>query len=156
QPKECRMQDSTELKLISSHPEVGNIKTFIFEAGGLGWTAGQYNTYILPQAGDTEELNQRFFTIASAPSQNDIRISTRVSDSAFKQALNNLQTGDTIRALTPTGSFTWQKESDQPKVLVAAGIGITPFISILRQRKAEGKNLLATLLYYNRTDEIAF
>ena len=51
------MQDSTELKLISSHPEVGNIKTFIFETGGLGWTAGQYNTYILPQAGDTEELN---------------------------------------------------------------------------------------------------
>ena len=59
------MQDSTELKLISSHPEVGNIKTFIFEAGGLGWTAGQYNTYILPQAGDTEELNQRFFTFCT-------------------------------------------------------------------------------------------
>ena len=144
-----------EHKLISSHDEAGNIRTFVFETNGETWVAGQYQTWVLKQAGETKDENQRFFTIAAAPSEGEFHISTRVGPSAFKQALNALQPGDTIEAHGIEGDFTWE-ETGEPVVLVAAGIGVTPFRSILLERHAQGKPLNATLLHYNREEAIPF
>ncbi|MBK5226277.1 MAG: FAD-dependent oxidoreductase [Thermoleophilia bacterium] len=144
------------LKLISSHDEVGNVRTFIFETGGLTWVAGQSLGYTLPQAGEAEAEKQRWFTIASAPSERAIHISTRVSESRFKQALNAMKPGEEIKAYDLGGDFTWKEESDEPVVMVAAGIGVTPFRSILLERHKAEKPLNATLLYFNRTEEVPF
>jgi ferredoxin-NADP reductase len=143
------------LRFTSSHDEVGNIRTFIFETGGATWVAGQYQTYVLSQAGETEGENQRFFTIASAPSEGEIHISTRVSDSTFKQALNALQPGDTIEAHGIEGDFTWE-ETSEPVVFVAAGIAVTPMRSMLLERHATGKPLNCTLVHFNRDDAVPF
>jgi len=142
------------LKLLSAHDEVGNIRTFVFEAGGLTWVPGQYQTYILNQVEGSEDDKKRFFTIASAPSEGEIHISTRVTESAFKQALNALQPGDTIEAQDLEGDFTW--EDDAPVVLVAGGIGVTPYRSMLLERHATGKPLNATLVHFNREEAIPF
>lgn len=56
-----------ELSLILAHDEVENVRTFVFEGKNLHWVAGQSQAYVLPQAGETEKENQRWFTIASAP-----------------------------------------------------------------------------------------
>lgn len=141
------------LTLISTHLEVGNIKTFVFDGAGHSWQAGQYQTYELPQAGSGDEA-KRFFTIASAPSEGAIHISTRISDSAFKQALNALQPGDIIQAHDIEGDFTW--ENDEPVVLVAGGIGVTPYRSMLVQRAATNKMINGKLLYYGRDENFAF
>ena len=144
------------LKLISSKPEAGNVMTFIFETEGLTWIAGQFQRYILPQAGTTEDETERWFTIAAAPSEGVVRISTRISESRFKRALKALQPGDTIRRRSLQGDFTWEEEPSKPVVLIAGGIGITPFRSILLERHTTLKKINATLLYFNRTDEIPF
>ena len=146
----------TTLSLISSHVEVGNVHTFVFERNYLDWLPGQAQAYVLPEAGETEEENERWFTISSAPVENTVNISTRISSSTFKQTLKALKPGEQIRAHSLGGSFTWEAEDNNPVILVAAGIGITPFRSILLQRKALGKSLDATLLYFNRTHEIPF
>ena len=144
------------LSLISSHDEVNNVRTFIFETNSLAWVAGQSQAYVLPHAGETEKVNQRWFTISSAPFEGSINISTRISSSPFKQALNAMNPGDQIKTHSLAGSFIWEEVDSAPVVLVAAGIGITPFRSILLQRKFLGKPLNATLLYFNRTSEIPF
>lgn len=141
------------LTLISARPEVGNITTFTFDGTGLSWKAGQYQTYELTRAGSGDAA-KRFFTIASAPSEGTINISTRVSDSAFKQALNAMQPGDTIEAHDIEGDFTW--DNDEHVVLVAGGIGVTPYRSMFVERAALGKSLNATLLYYGRDKNFAF
>lgn len=146
----------TKLKILSSHDEVGNVRTFIFETGGLTWVAGQSQGYILPQAGKTEAENQRWFTIASAPSEGTINISTRISESAFKKTLNSMKPGNEIEAHSLDGNFTWEEKSGPPIVMVAAGIGVTPFRSILLEREAKGKTLNATFIYFNRNKEIPF
>ena len=87
-----------KVKLIRSYDEVGNIRTFVFETGGASWQPGQYQTWELPQVEGDEKAKKRFFTIAAAPSEGEFHISTRVSDSPFKQALNALQPGDEIEA----------------------------------------------------------
>ena len=147
---------STILSLISSHDEVGNVRTFVFEKKTVEWIAGQSQAYVLPQAGESEKENQHWFTISSAPVEGTVNISTRVSSSPFKQALNALKLGDEIRTHSLGGTFIWEEISGPPVILMAAGIGITPFRSILHQRSATGKPLNATLLYFNRTNEIPF
>lgn len=147
---------SDSLKLTRSYDEVGNIRTFVFETADLEWQPGQYQYYTLPNIEGEDGEKGRFFTIASAPSEHEIHISTRVTDSKFKQALNNLQLGESIQRKDIEGDFTWDDESDERVVLVAAGIGSTPYRSMLVERHAVGKPLSATLLYYCRDDNIPF
>lgn len=147
---------STILSLISSRHEAGNVSTFVFENNRLEWVAGQSQAYVLPQAGGTEKENQHWFTISSAPVEETINISTRISASPFKQALNAMNPGDEISTHSLGGTFTWEEIESAPLILMAAGIGITPFRSILLQRSATGKPLNATLLYFNRSAEIPF
>ena len=142
------------LKLVKSYQEAGNIKTFVFDGTGLSWQPGQYQTYELPQVGDNKDARRRFFTIASAPCEGNINISTRVSASPFKQALDAMQPGETIEANGIEGDFTW--DSDEPVVLVAGGIGVTPYRSMLVERAATGKPMNALLLYYGRDENFAF
>lgn len=143
----------TALKLLRSYDEVGNIRTFVFETGGVTWQAGQYRRYTLPELGEGKAA-RHYFTIASAPSEGEIHISTRISDSAFKQTLNGLQPGDTIEAGGVEGDFIW--EGSEPVVLVAGGIGVTPYRSILLERAAAGKQLNAHVLYFGRDENFAF
>lgn len=144
------------LRLLWSRAEAGNVKTFAFETGALRWVAGQLQGYTLPRAGDTEAENHRWFTIASAPNEETVNISTRISASNFKQCLNALEPGDQILAEGVEGDFTWEDPSSERVILVAGGIGITPFRSILLSRAATGKPLSSRLLYFNRDNDIPF
>lgn len=148
--------ETRRLKLLDKRSEAGNVKTFIFETGGLQWIAGQSQGYILRQAGATEDEYQRWFTIASAPVEREIHISTRVSNSSFKQALDAMQAGDEIESHSLEGDFTWEDSQGEEVVLVAGGIGVTPFRSVFIERHSTGKPLNAHLLYYNRTEEVPF
>lgn len=143
-----------KLKLVSSHDEAGNIRTFVFETNGATWVPGQYQTYNLDSVAGDEHAKKRYFTIAAAPSENEIHISTRVSDSAFKQALNALQPGDEIEAHGIEGDFVW--EDDDDVVLVAGGIGVTPYRAMLVERAKQSKKIPAHLLYFGRDDNFAF
>ncbi len=140
--------------MLKKYDEIENIRTFVFSKGDATWQAGQYQTWELPQVEGDGKAKKRWFTIAAAPSENELHISTRVTDSAFKQALDALQPGDSIEAHTIEGDFTW--DDDESVVLVAGGIGVTPYRSILLERAALGKPLNATLLYFGRSDSFAF
>lgn len=144
----------TKLKLIRSYDEIDNIRTFVFETGGATWLPGQYQTYELSQVEGDEKAKKRFFTIAAAPSEGEIHISTRVTESGFKQALNALQPGDEIEAHDIEGDFLWQ--DDEPVVLVAGGIGVTPYRSMFLERANTVRPLNAHLLYYGRDENFAF
>lgn len=144
----------TKLTFLRSYDEVANIRTFVFDPQGVTWLPGQYEEYVLPSAGDSEDDNRRWFTIASAPSENEIHISTRLTGSKFKEVLASLRAGDTIEVREVEGDFTW--EDDSEVVLVAGGIGVTPYRSMLLERAARGQRLAATLLYFGRDDNFAF
>lgn len=134
--------------------EAGNAVTFIFESKQpIGWEAGQYMTLTLPDVSPSN--NERTFTISSAPYEKHLQITTRITDSVFKQRLNSLKPGEQIEADQFGGDFVWQ-ERKEPIVFVAGGIGITPFHSMLLQRHHDNKPLNVTLLYSNRDEHIPF
>lgn len=145
-----------KLKLISKRNEAGNAKTFVFEPEkSIKWLAGQFMHYGLPKPDEVTDTMERFFTISSAPYTGTPQITTRISNSAFKQALDDLEIGDTIEATPPEGDFVWQ-DSDKPIIFIAGGIGVTPFHSILAERAHNGQPLNVTLIYGNRDEQIIF
>ena len=145
------------LTLASKENLVDNVWAFRFEADTpISWTPGQFIRVELPHDNPDDEGTKRWFTISSTPHDGYIQITTRVTDTTFKQALAALPIGSTINLVEqPDGDFVWQ-ESEKPLVFIAGGIGITPFYSMLKARGHSGQPVSATLIYNGRTDELPF
>lgn len=145
------------LRLKEKEQLVDNVWAFRFEPSApLTWTAGQFVRVELLHDNPDAEGTKRWFTVSSAPYEGILQITTRVTDSTFKQALSNLSLGDGLHLLErPEGDFVWE-DSDKPLIFVAGGIGVTPFRSILKQRAHDDLPLDVTLIYGNRTDAIVF
>ncbi len=143
-----------KLKLVEKHPLIDNVWAFIFEPEEpVDYTAGEYIRVRLDHENPDDEGPKRYFTNSAPPYQGVVQITTRLTDSTFKRALASLETGDDrLKMIKPhEGDFTWQ-DSDKPIIFVAAGIGVTPYYSILLQRVRDGEQIPATLLYAGRNE----
>jgi ferredoxin-NADP reductase len=113
----------------------------------VNWTAGQFIRVGLKHAEPDAAGTTRWFTIAAAPYEGRVTISTRLTDSSFKQALNRVPAGGSIDLVEmPAGDFVW-RPAPQPHVFAAQGIGITPFYAIMKDRSHHGQPIFATLIY---------
>lgn len=122
---------------------------FVFKAGQ---TADL--TLVNPPETDSEG-NTRTFSIASAPSENELMFATRLRDTAFKRSLRNMKPGTKIKVDGPMGSFNLHKSASKPAVFLAGGIGITPFLSIIREAARQKNPHQIYLFYSNRRPEDA-
>ncbi len=98
---------------------------------------GQYLELHLPHDGADRRGVRRVFSISSPPGGDDVRVAIRVPEpsSSFKQALVGLREGERVRATGVHGDFVWPR-GGSPLLLVAGGIGVTPFLSQLRSGEA--------------------
>lgn len=99
------------------------------------------------------EGNTRTFSIASSPFENELMFATRMRDTAFKRSLKKMPLGTEVKIDSPMGSFTLHKNSAKPAVFLAGGIGITPFISIVRQADHDRLPHKLHLFFSNRRPE---
>ena len=76
-------------------------------------------------------------------------------DTAFKRSLKEVPLGTELKIDSPMGSFTLHKNSAKPAVFLAGGIGITPFLSIVREAANQKLNHQLYLFYSNRRPEDA-
>jgi len=145
------------VKLIEKEHLTDNVWAFRFQPSEpLAWIAGQFVRVELPHDHPDKEGTKRWFTNSAAPYEGIVQITTRVTDSTFKQALSKFETGDELQLIeAPSGDFVWQ-DSNLPLVFVAGGIGITPFRSILKQRVHDKLPLTVTLVYGSRTADVPF
>jgi ferredoxin-NADP reductase len=97
--------------------------------------------------------NTRTFSIASAPFEEKLMFATRMRDTAFKRSMKQIPLGTRVKIDSATGSFTLHKNPAKPAVFLAGGIGITPFLSILRQADHERAPHKLYLFYSNRRPE---
>ena len=148
-----------KLKLIERRTEIEGVESFIFEPEEpLSWKAGQYLHYVLHHEPTDDRGSDRWFTIASAPFEKNVAITTRLtgeSGSSFKKKLASLVIGKSIEISHLEGDFIVENEQEE-YVFMAGGIGITPFYSILKQTDHEEKKLKITLLYANRDSLIPY
>ena len=130
---------------------------FHFERpAGFSFDPGQAIDVVLlePAAVDAQDARHTF-SIVSAPFESELVIATRMRDSAFKRALQALPLGARVSIEGPSGALTLHQDRARPAVFVAGGIGITPFMSIVRQAAHDQRQQSLVLLYSNRRPEDA-
>jgi ring-1,2-phenylacetyl-CoA epoxidase subunit PaaE len=112
---------------------------------------GQYLT--LKAHVEGEEI-RRSYSICSAPFENEMRIAIKkIEGGIFSTYANDkLKKGDTIEVAPPDGRFNTILNFNHKKhyVLIAAGSGITPILSILKSVLKEEPQSEVTLIYGNK------
>lgn len=133
-----------------------DIYDFIF-----GWNKksyfnpGQYLEWTLGYNNPDSRGNRRYFTIASSPSEDTIKIGVKFypNSSGFKKKLLSLPRGDKILAGNLSGDFTMPKDENKKLVFIAGGIGITPFRSMIKYLLDKNEKRNIVIFYSNKKEE---
>ena len=134
----------------------GTIAFYFGKPSRFDFKPGQAADLTLSNPPETDsEGNTRTFSIASPPFENHLMFATRMRDTAFKRSLKKVLLGTQVKIDPPMGSFTLHKNSAKAAVFLAGGIGITPFLSIVRQTDHDQLPHKLHLFYSNRRPEDA-
>lgn len=121
--------------------ESPSIRSFYLQASdGLGlprFEAGQHLPVRILLEGQTTPAI-RTYSVSSAPSDDFLRISVKRDGSVSSHLHERVQALHEIEARAPQGHFTVQATERRPLVLLAAGVGITPLLSMLREVVYQG------------------
>ncbi len=107
-------------------------------AGLLPHLAGQHLP-IRVTLPETEKPLIHHYTLSVAPSDGFYRISVKRDGVVSNYLHNHLQVGDRLETRAPAGDFTLDASETRPAVLLAAGIGTTPMLAMLRHLVFEGR-----------------
>ncbi len=125
----------------------------------IPYISGQYMQWSLPHHKEDVRGTKRYFTIASSPYDEDIKLGVKILDngSTFKKELADLQKGDTLLVNSIRGDFVLPADTTKAVVCIAGGIGITPFISMLRTLlHTKEKRSLSLFYFVNQREDIAY
>lgn len=135
----------------------GTLAFHLAKPAGFEFKPGQAFEIILPgvDANASREDRGHAFSILSAPHEHELVFATRMRDSNYKRHLGSLAVGDELEIDGPFGSLTLHKNAARAAVLLAGGIGITPFMSMIRSAVQQQSSQPLALLYSNRRPEDA-
>lgn len=141
---------------LKGHEEVaaGTLAFRFTKPPGFAFKPGQSITLSLIDPPAEANSKQRIFSLASAPFEAELAIATRMREgSAFKRALGSLEPGAKLRLKGPRGVMTLHEDRRRAAVFIAGGIGITPFMSMLRQAAHDRLEQPLFLMCSNRRQE---
>lgn len=148
------------LALSEKRQIAADMYEFVFTSkGNFAYRPGEYMEWTLPHENVDFRGNRRYFTIASSPTENTIRLGVKIlpGGSSFKKKLVSLNEKATILAGQLAGDFTLPKDVNRKLVFLAGGIGITPFRSMVKYLLDTKKKRDIVMLYSNKTaDEIVY
>ncbi|HEV3245373.1 MAG TPA: hypothetical protein VG102_03370 [Candidatus Paceibacterota bacterium] len=124
---------------------------------GLAFAPGQYMEWTLAHEHPDNRSVRRYFTIASSPTEPDLRLGVKfyAPASSFKKKLFSMQPGEQVIASQLSGDFTFPRDTNKKLVFIAGGIGITPFRSMIQYLLDTDEHRDIVLLYSTRTPEDA-
>ncbi|QYH35456.1 FAD-dependent oxidoreductase [Salinibacterium sp. M195] len=126
----------------------------------LSFRPGQYIELSLPHPSPDLRGARRYFTISSAPSAGatlSITFTAPERSSSFKAALLALPRGADVNATGIWGDFVLPRKTSEPLLLVAGGIGVTPFASQIAHSHLHDDERDIVLVYAtSRTETLPF
>jgi ferredoxin-NADP reductase len=147
------------IKLLKREEVAEGTMSFYFEKPDeFQFKPGQYLDCTLTNPPETDaEGNIRSFSIASAPLEPHLMLCTRMRDTAFKRVLKTMPIGSPLSVEGPMGSFTLHNNAARTAILIAGGIGITPFRSMIVNATRTKLATRMVLFYSNhRPEDAAF
>jgi NADPH-dependent ferric siderophore reductase len=120
-------------------PEAGGMKTFVFrrvDGAPLAFRPGQYLRIAFPVDGPDADPVDRSYSLSSAPTQPwtfDITVKREEDGRVSGWVHDNVRPGTVLEMLGPVGAFHLPDAERRPRyLLLAAGSGITPIMSMIR------------------------
>jgi ferredoxin-NADP reductase len=134
----------------------GTMAFHLAKPSGFDFKPGQSMNVSLIDPPETDARgNARTFSIVSAPHEDELVIATRMRDTAFKRTMRGMSQGGRVGLRGPAGLFTLDPADSRPAVFLAGGIGVTPFVSMLRHAAHSALARDLWLFYSNRRPEDA-
>ena len=137
-----------ELVLVDKAEVCEGIISFYFKAkdGGklVKHKAGQFLPFKIKTYNPKYKDVMRTYSLSMIPNESMYRISVKKIDNGLMSSYlhDNLNIGDVIEAMDPAGIFTVKESSNnKPLVLISAGIGVTPLLSMLYEESKKRENI---------------
>lgn len=147
------VRELTVSRVIEETPDAKSI-AFAIPAGQedeFRYQPGQFLTLRIPS--DRTGSVARCYSLSSSPGIDDelvVTVKRTVEGYGSNWLCDNVEPGMTMHVLAPSGVFV-PKTLDQDFILIAAGSGVTPVMSILRTALEQGTGHIV-MLYANRDD----
>jgi ferredoxin-NADP reductase/DMSO/TMAO reductase YedYZ heme-binding membrane subunit len=144
------------LRVESIVQETPQVKTFRLVPPGGGtlpfrYLPGQYLTFTLEIAG---RKVRRSYTIASTPSRPgycEVTIKREDMGLVSRHMHDTVKQGNLLQVAAPSGKFTFTGDEARRIALLAAGVGVTPLMSILRYLTDRNWNGRIDMVYSCKT-----
>lgn len=142
-------------RIVDETPEAYTLHLQAPDDSAFGYLPGQYLTVEVSIHG---EAHRRAFSLSSSPQVDEGLHLTikRVPGGLVSNYLRDeLQVGDALNVLPPAGNFTVELAADQARhyLLMGAGSGISPLMSMLKSVLVAEPLSQVTLWYGNRDEE---
>lgn len=132
-----RQQDWLDWRVSRVEQESRDIRSFYLQpadGSAITFAPGQHIPLRLPL--DAQSSVIRTYSLSSAPSDGYLRISVKQQGAASRYLHEQVGVGAVLHVRQPMGSFKLDSSSERPLVLIAAGVGITPLLAMLREQLA--------------------
>lgn len=151
------MVESHTARVVDVIEETGDAHSLVLEvdpgvATDFDYKPGQFLTVAVPS--DETGTVARCYSLSSAPHEGgSLKITVKRTQEGYGSnwICDNVRSGQDLHVLAPSGIFT-PKDLDADLLLLAAGSGITPVISIAKAALAQGSGRVI-LLYANRDEK---
>ncbi len=122
---------------------------------GFNYTPGQYMEVSLPHMKTADPKgNFRVFSLTSEPQDTKtLSVAFRNTKSEYKKALIAMKKGDEVVLDGPFGHFILPEKTKKKHIFIAGGIGIAPFMSMIKSVVKQKYVPNITLVYGNRDEE---
>jgi ferredoxin-NADP reductase len=146
------------MTLQQIRPETAEASSFIITPSEpISYKPGLHMSMMLAIENPDVRGKVRTFTLSSSPTRDYFSFTTKRGPSSFKQALFGLKPGATFQMRGPSGGMFLDEADSRPRVMIAGGIGITPFHSMITYAFDKKLTIPITLLYSNKIpEEIVF
>ena len=124
------------------------LKYYVLGFAVIGLTAYIYKTVL-----GKFFVKKYKFSITSAPDENDLRITVKVLGDYTKKLVTNLRVGECALLQGPFGNFSY-KINNRKQLWIAGGIGITPYISFIRDI-INGNNYTGDIILFYAVRNVA-
>ncbi|MEK7462465.1 MAG: hypothetical protein AAB618_02725 [Patescibacteria group bacterium] len=152
----ARLRQKLFLKLETKRLIAKDTYEFVFKKPiGFNFKAGQYLEWMLPHGKSDHKGVRRYFTIASSPTEDGLRVAMKIVSpaSSYKEAIKGLDISHSLTASQLAGDFTLPQSNEGKFGFIAGGIGVTPFRSHIKYMIDSGKQADVVMYYCNNTRE---
>lgn len=96
------------------------------------------------------------YSLSSSPTEPDLMITLKDGLSELKRALANATPGDTYIVVQYGNDYKFTLKPNESSTLIAGGVGVAPFRSMLIEMVANKDKNIVSLVYLNQTSQFLF